>query len=50
MYAEKGDKMVLLPFTLEVLVVMTVRLGQDYHVSLKTQWLTRLRPSRRKHY
>lgn len=24
MYAEKGDKMVLLPFTLEVLVVMTV--------------------------
>lgn len=26
MYAEKGDKMVLLPFTLEVLVVMTVYL------------------------
>jgi len=25
MYAEKGDKMVLLPFTLEVLVVMTVQ-------------------------
>lgn len=34
MYAEKGDKMVLLPFTLEVLVVMTVYL---FHKSFLSQ-------------